>query len=77
MYTDIKSVVKWEGKVSRPLAEWLCTKQGGSYVTGNYQTGKNNILAQQDKNHRLHIGHMNVEVIMAADDLVVTAHTGR
>ena len=77
MYTDIKSVVKWEGVVARLLGEWQDVRQGGSSSTGNYKAGKNKILAQQEKNPSLQIGHLNVGAIMVADDLAVAAYTKR
>ena len=35
MYTDIKSVVKWEGKVSMPLGEWQGIRHVGFSSTRN------------------------------------------
>ena len=43
MYTDIKSVVMWEWKVSRPLGEGQGFRLGGSSLTGNFKAGKNKI----------------------------------
>ena len=74
-YTDIKSIVKWEGEVSRPLGEGQAIRQGASSLTGSYKAGKNKILVLQDKNPSFYIRLLNVRAIMVADDLAVAAHT--
>jgi hypothetical protein len=75
MYTDIQSVVKWEGVLSERFSETQGIRQGGISSPSLYKANRNKGLIQLNKNPTMYIGSLNVGAIMVADDLALTANT--
>ena len=74
MYTNIKSVVKWEDEVSKPFNETQGIRQGGSSSSDIYKAGKNKLLGQLTLASTNHIGHIHTGAVMVADDLALTSY---
>ena len=73
MYTDIKSVVKWQGELSGEFHEGQGIRQGGNSSTDKYKAGKNPLLSRLNFQPTNKIGHLSAGAIMVADDLAITA----
>ena len=73
MYSDIKSIVKWEGEHSHPFNETQGIRQGGSSSADIYKASKNNLLTQLQHASTNHIGHLSTGAFMVADDLLLAS----
>ena len=75
-YSDIRSEVKWERKVSKPFSEGLGIRQGGltsaDALNGRSDPLLNKLTSLPDGTH---IGSVNTGAIMVADDLTLSSGT--
>ena len=74
MYTNVTSMVKWQGETSASFTEGQGIRQGGISSTDKYKAGKNPLLNRLDRQSINTLGHVNVGAVMVADDLVLTAN---
>lgn len=75
MYTDITSVVKWNGELSRVFSEQQGIRQGGDSSADCYKGGKNKVLHNLDEAPSMKIGHIHAGAVMVADDLTIAARS--
>ena len=73
MYTYIKCVVKWKGKLSNHFGKEQEIRQGNSSSSGNFKAGRNLMLNQLDRNPTNRNRHIHTSAIMVADNLTLTA----
>jgi hypothetical protein len=74
LYTNITSIIKWQGELSDPFKEGQGIRQGAPTSTGLFKVRSNPLLSKlQSHPDSLNIGHLKVGAIMVADDLVLTS----
>ena len=71
MYSNIKSVVKWQDELSDPFSEQQGIRQGGSSSADKYKAGKNRLLERLEYQRIHNISHINTGAVMVADDLAL------
>ena len=76
LYTNITSIIKWQGSLSSPIREEQGIRQGAHSSTGIYK-GKANPFLHKVSNHpcSLHIGYIRLGALQVADDLTLSSHT--
>ena len=76
MYSDLTSVVKWEGTLSCPFVIRQGVRQGGVLSTAHYKRYNNPLLIQlENKFTGAKIGHIRIPHVTVADDLTLMSHS--
>jgi hypothetical protein len=76
MYSNITSVVKWQGQTSKPLEEGQGIRQGGLSSTDLFKNRATPLLRRLEQHPAaLRIGSIRVGAVMVADDLALMATT--
>ena len=76
MYSDLTSVVKWEGTLSCPFVIRQGVCQGGVLSTAHYKRYNNPLLIQlENKFTGAKIGHIRIPHVTVADDLTLMSHS--
>jgi retron-type reverse transcriptase len=74
LYSNITSVVKWQGQTSEPLKEGQGIRQGGLSSTELFKNRANPLLRRLEHHpDALRIGSIRIGAIMVADDLALLA----
>ena len=76
MYSDLTSVVKWEGTLSDPFVIKQGVRQGGVLSTAQYKRYNNPLLIQlENKFTGAKIGCIRIPHVTVADDLTLMSHS--
>jgi hypothetical protein len=74
LYSDVSSMIKWQGQKSKPFQEGQGIRQGGISSTNIFKAKANPSLNRlQEHPGSLHIGSIPLGALMVADDLVLSA----
>ena len=76
MYSDLTSVVKWEGTLSDPFVIKQGVRQGGVLSTAHYKRYNNPLLIQlENKFTGAKLGCIRIPHVIVADDLTLMSHS--
>ena len=76
LYSDLTSVVKWEGTLSNPFVIRQGVRQGGVMSTSHYKRYNNPLLIQlESKFTGAKIGYIRIPHVTVADDLTLMSYS--